>query len=363
MNKIYLDKLVNEIKESNFDAMLISPGEELDFLINHKCMLCERFQGLFVKANGEMFYICNLIYKDEFEKVFGDEIKIYTWFDGDVMADEVANILRQENLVGATIGVNSTAQSVNILEIMDKEDVTFKNGKPLMEKMRIKKSPEEMDNLRKSSRLVDQVFEEVLPIIKPGVTENEIGQFLLNRMSELGGDAVECIVAFGPNASFPHYVGNEAVAREHEIVLMDYGCTVGGMYSDTTRTVFIGEPTARERELYELVKRANIEAEKLVCKGAFVPDIDKKAREVLDEKKYASYLVNRLGHGVGYTIHEAPDIKQSNPIYLEEGMAFSIEPGIYIGGDIGIRIEDVVMVNEHGECEILNKTTKEIVVL
>lgn len=363
MNTKYIKKLVDEINKVGYDAMLVSPGEEMDFLVGHKCMLCERFQGLFVKADGGLFYICNLIYKDEFEAIFQDDIKVYPWFDGDIMTDVVKEVLEEEGLIGATIGVNSTAQSVNILEIMDKVDVTFKNGKPLMEGMRMIKSKEEMENLRKSSRLVDQVFEEVLPHIKPGVTEREIGQFLLKRMAELGGDAVECIVAFGPNASYPHYVGDSAVAREHEIVLMDYGCTVGGMYSDTTRTVFIGEPTPRERELYELVKKSNMEAEALVCEGAYIPDIDKRAREVLDEKGYAYSLVNRLGHGIGYTIHEAPDIKQSNPMKLAAGMAFSIEPGIYLGGDIGIRIEDIVMINENGEREILNKTTKEIIVL
>ena len=363
MNDLYLNKLIEKLKESDFDAVLLSPGEELTFLIDYKIMLCERFQGLFVKADGGMFYICNLLYKDELDAVLKNDIRVYTWFDGDVMTDVVAEVFKQEGLLGKTIGVNSTAQSVNILEIMDKTDVIFKNGKPLLEEMRIIKTPEELKNLRKSSELVDKVFEEVLSIIKPGVTEKEIGTFLLDKMAELGGENPECIVAFGPNASYPRYIGDSAVAKEHEIVLMDYGCTVGGMYSDTTRTVFIGEPTKREREYYELVKRANLEAEKLVCENAYIPEIDKKAREILDEKGLAWTLVNRLGHGVGYTIHEAPDIKQSNPMYLKKGMAFSIEPGIYLGGDIGIRIEDVVIVNEQGECEVLNKTTKEIVVL
>lgn len=363
MNAVYVQKLVKTLQESDMDAMMLSPGEELQFLMEMNPMLCERFQGLFVKANGDMFYICNLLYKEEFEAALPKEVKVYPWFDGEVMTEVVAAALAEEGLIGATIGVNSTAQAFNILEIMDKVDVRFKNGKPLLEKMRMIKTPEEMQALRDSSALVDQVFIEALGHIHPGCTEKEIGDFLLTRMAELGGSAVECIVAFGGNAGYPHYTGNAGVCREHEIVLMDFGCTVRGMYSDTTRTVFVGEPTEREREIYEMVRRSNAEAEELVCEGAWIPDIDKKSRDVLDEKGYASTLINRLGHGVGYTIHEAPDIKQSNPMRLERGMAFSIEPGIYYGGEIGVRIEDVVMINEKGEREILNKTTKELIVL
>ena len=101
----------------------------------------------------------------------------------------------------------------------------------------------------------------------------------------------------------------------------------------------------------------------MVKEGAWIPDIEIRAREVLDEKGYAKTLINRLGHGIGYTIHEAPDMKQSNRRNLEKGMAFSIEPGIYLGGEFGIRIEDIVIVNENGEGEILNKSTKDLIIL
>ena len=182
-------------------------------------------------------------------------------------------------------------------------------------------------------------------------------------MAELGGRSPECIVGIGANASYPHYIDNKGVAGDRDIVLMDYGCTYNGLYSDMTRTVFIGEPEERIREAYDLVLRANLAAEDMVKPGAWVPDLDKKAREVLDEKGYAHTLINRLGHGVGYTIHEQPEIKQSDRRKLEPGMAFSIEPGIYMTGDFGIRIEDVVMINELGEREVLNHSDKNMIVL
>lgn len=363
MNETYVKKLIEALPGAGFDAIMLSPGEELRFLMGMNIMLCERFQGLFIKQNGEMFYICNLLYEADVKKELPEGTKIYPWFDGDVMTDVVRSALEAEGLIGATIGVNASAQAFNILEIMNNVDVNFKNGKMVIERIRMIKTPEEMELLRQAAKIADQVFEEVLERIKPGVTEKEIGDWMANRMGELGGADMWQIVAFGPNASYPHYTGNSGVCREHDIVLMDFGCTYKGLYSDTTRTVFVGEPTEREREIYELVKRSNETAEAMVCVGAWAPDIDKKAREVLDEKGYASTLINRLGHGIGYAIHESPDIKQSNPMKLDIGMAFSIEPGVYIGGDIGVRIEDIVMINEKGEREILNKTTKELIVL
>ena len=361
MNEFYLKKLADTLDARNMDAMLISPGEELQFLLGFSPMLCERFQGLFVKRSGEAFYICNLLYREQLQNVLPKNVPIYSWFDGDVMTEVVEKILREQGLLGKTIAVASTVQAFNVLEIQDKMDVIFQNGKPLMEEMRMLKTPEELDALREAAKIADQVMMEALNRIRPGVSEGEIGDFLLARMTELGGDRAECIVAFDGNAGYPHYLGRDGILGEKGSVLMDFGCTVRGMYADTTRTVFLGEPTQWEREVYELVRRSNEEAEQMVCEGAFVPDIDRKARQVLG--KYADTLINRLGHGIGYTIHESPDIKQSNPIYLQRGMAFSVEPGVYYGGKFGVRIEDILILNENGEREVLNQTPKELIVL
>lgn len=363
MRDQYIKKLVDCIKASDMDAVLVCPGEELEFLAGFRPMMCERFQGLFVKENGGMFYICNLLYLDELKKELPECVPIYPWFDGEVMTEITKNALEKEGLLGKRIGVNSDAQAFNILEIMSKVDVTFCNGKPLLEEMRIRKTPEELDALRGAAGIVDQVFTQVLEILKPGVTEKEVQEFLLERMSALGGKSPECIVGVGANSSYPHYSDSKGVIADQDVVLMDYGCTYHGLYADMSRTVFVGGITPKQREAYELVKRSNEAAEAMVAEGAWIPDIEKKARDVLDEKGYAKTLINRLGHGIGYTIHEAPDMKQSNPRKLERGMAFSIEPGIYLGGDFGIRIEDIVIVNEEGKGEVLNKASKELIIL
>lgn len=363
MQKKYMARLIEDIQKSDMDAVMVCPGEEMRFLLGFQPMQCERFQGLFVKENGEMFYICNLLYQEELEKELPDTIPVYSWFDGEVMTEVVGRVLADQGLLHKKIGVNSNAQAFNVLEIMDKVEVTFCNAKPLLEQMRMIKDGEELDALRASARIADQVFGEVLQVIKPGVSEKAVQDFLLQRMRELGGASPECIVGVGANSSYPHYSDNKGVIQEQDVVLLDYGCTWKGLYSDMSRTVFVGGVTPQQRECYELVKKSNETAEAMVQEGAWIPDIDAKAREVLDEKGYAKTLINRLGHGIGYTIHEAPDIKQSNPMKLQRGMAFSIEPGIYLGGNFGIRIEDIVIVNEEGEREVLNHAPKDLIIL
>lgn len=363
MNKVYIEKLIVRMKEAGLDAVLLTPSSEMKFFIGASPMLCERFQGLFVKADGDMFYVCNLIYGGEMEDFLPESIPVYTWFDGEVMSEVVGKVLEEKGLKGKKIGVDSAAQAFNILDLMENAGVNFVNGKILIEEVRMNKTHEELDGLRAAAHLVDEVFSEVLGYARPGMTEQDIKDFLFAKMTERGGYDLWAIVACGPNGSYPHYTGSSRVIAEKDVLLMDFGCTLNNMCADMTRTVFIGDATDREKELYRIVRASQEAAEAMVKEGAFIPDIDAAAREVLGEFGYAETLVNRVGHGIGYMIHEQPEIKKSNPRTLEKGMAFSVEPGIYLTGDIGIRIEDIVIINEDGEREILNKSTKELIIL
>lgn len=363
MNKVYLDKLIEKLKEENVDAILLSPSAEMRFFVGCAPRQCERFQGLFIKSDGDMFYICNLLYGGEMRQMLSDSIPVYTWFDGEVMQDVVYDVLDKYGLCGKKIAVDGAAQGFNILNIMEKTKVHFVSGKAMLEEIRIRKTHQELNGLRAAAGVVDKVFEEVLEYIKPGMTEQIIKDFLFEKMTEKGGYNPWAIVASGSNGSYPHYSGNQRVIEEKDVLLMDFGCTYDNMCADMTRTVFIGQADERQRELYAIVKASNEAGENAVKQGAFVPDIDAAARAVLAQYGYEKTLINRVGHGIGYMLHEQPEIKASNPVYLDKGMAFSIEPGIYLEGDIGIRIEDIVIINENGQREILNKSSKELIVI
>lgn len=362
MNKFYYDKLTKAIKENGLDAMLIVPSDELKFIVGESPYLCERFQGLFVKNDGTCFYVCNLLTAEEMEKALGPDIKVYSWFDCNNFTDTVKQALEENSLIGKIIGVNSTARAFEILEIMDKIDVKFINKRYLLEEIRIHKTDEELENLRMAAKIADNAFEEIIKYIKPGMSEVQIVDKMCSLMSVDGVSRVGCLVAAGPNSSYPHYTKNDGVVKEKDVVLLDYGCIYKGLQSDSSRTIFVGEITEKQREIYNIVKEALEAAEKAAVEGAHIPKVDFAARGYIDKKGYGKYFTTRLGHGIGYMGHEAPDIKYNHDRYLEKGMVFSIEPGIYIGGDFGIRIEDIVAITENGT-EILNKAPMEIIVL
>jgi Xaa-Pro dipeptidase len=346
---------------SALDAILVCPSEEMKFLLGFSPMMCERFQGLFIKNNGDIFYLCNLLYAGEIRHTLGD-IKIYDWFDGEVMPEAVFKILEKEGLTGKTIGVNSTAPAFNVLDIASRANIKFVNAKPLFEEMRIIKTAEELDNLRMAASIADKTFSEVINYIKSGMKESDVRDFLFSTMAKHGGCDTEGIVATGPNSSYGHYKGSERIIESKDVVLLDFGCTYNGMWSDMSRMVFVGGITDEQKKIYEICRQSTEAGEAASVEGAFIPDIDKAARDIIDKAGYKEFFDHRLGHGIGYMIHEAPDIMASNPRKLEKGMCFAIEPGINIPGKIGMRVEDIVAITGNGT-EILNKSTHELIII
>ena len=361
MRKVYIDKLVSLMNDDGLDAVLVCPSEEMKFLVGFSPMMCERFQGLFIKSDGSLFYICNLIYSGELEHVLKD-FRIFSWLDSDVMADKVYKILEGEGLLGKKIGVNSTAPAFNVIEIADKTGIIFSNAKPLLEEMRVIKSNEDLENLRLSADIADKVFSDVIKFIKPGMKEGEIKSFITSQMESYGGTKPWALVASGPNSSFPHYLGSERVVESQDVVLLDFGCTYNDMCSDISRMVFVGGVTDEQRKVYEICRRATEVGQAACYEGAFIPDIDRASRDIIAEAGYNEFFINRVGHGIGYMGHEAPDIKVSNPRKLEKGMAFSIEPGINLPGKFGMRVENIVAITDNGT-EVLNKATHDVIIV
>lgn len=362
MRKKYLDRLVNILKENDIDAILIAPSEEMEFIMGHNTHICERFQALIIKNDGNYFYICNLLTKDEIQSVLGPDVKVYAWFDGDVFTDTVKKAFEEQGLIGKTIAVNSTERAFLILQIMEAIDVKFVNGKPYLEDMRMIKDEEELNNLRMAARITDESYEELLKFIKPGIKEADIARKMNEIFKEKGADEGFTMVCSGPNSSYPHYNDDQRVIQAKDIIVLDWGCKYKNMCADMSRTVFVGGVTAEEKKVYEIVKESQASGEKAALAGAYIPDVDKASRDIIDKSGYGEYFFTRLGHGIGYSVHEAPDIKASNHRNLEKGMVFSIEPGIYMAGKFGIRIENIVAVTENGN-EVLNKASTEIMII
>lgn len=362
MNKKYFDKLVAVLNAHDVDAILIAPSPEMNFIFGTDIRLCERFQAAIVKNTGEYFYICNLLYKDQIKAALPEDAEVYAWFDGEDFTDIVRDVFGKKGLIGKKIAVNSTERAFIVFQIMKDVDAELVDGHGLIEEMTLIKDETEKQYLRESSKVTDWTYGELLDYIRPGMTEKDI----LDRIKELfamkGAAFKGAIAASGPNSSYPHYFGDKRVIEEKDIIVLDWGCRVGGLCSDMTRTIFVGGITEEEHKIYDIVLRAQEAGEAMAVNGAWVPDVDAAARNVIIEAGYGDYFTTRVGHGIGYGVHEAPDIKGSNRMHLGPGMCFSIEPGIYIGGRLGVRIEDLVLTTEEGH-EILNHATKDIMVI
>ena len=362
MREYYYNKLVDMIRNEGLDAILLAPSFELEFILGNSPLLCERFQALFIKNDGSCFYICNLLSGSEVRKMLGPDVPIYQWFDGDNYLDTVSRAFSEQGLLGGVIGVNTTAQVNNILQIAQVIDVSFRPGRALLQELRIIKTDEEIEALTEAAHRADQVFGEILQYIKPGMHEYEIKAKISALFTALDMPNNGNTVASGPNSSYPHYVDKERVIQEKDIILMGFGGTYKGLYADMSRTIFVGDVTEEERSVWQLVKNANLAGIAAAHEGAFIPDVDKAARDVIEQAGYGQYFTTRLGHGIGYEEHEAPDIKKSNPRLMERNIAFSIEPGIYIDGRFGVRIEDICAITKDG-LQVLNQASKELIII
>ncbi len=233
-----------------------------------------------------------------------------------------------------------------------------------VEQLRWVKDPEELAMLERAQAATDQAFEEILERLAVGVTEREISMELEQALRAAGADGIAFapIVAFGENAAEPHHDPNHRGLDEGDIVKLDFGALVGGYHADMTRTVSFGEPAAEIRRIYDVVRRAQRAGIDAVHPGASGGDVDRAARTVIEEAGYGERYTHGLGHGVGLEIHEGPQLRKDGPDVLPPGAVVTVEPGIYVPGLGGVRIEDMVEVAEGG-CRPLPAATKDLVVL
>src|SRR6056297_2321333 len=245
---------------------------------------------------------------------------------------------------------------------MDNIDVEFKNGKSILKDKKIKKTEDEIKKMKEAGRKTDEVMKETIDFIKPGMTEGEIVERVKTLFEEKDMVCEFAIVACGPHTALPHYSGIEGVVQKKDVVLLDIGGKYKGLTSDMTRTVFVGGVTDEEEEVYNLVLEANIKGESRAQKGVKAKEVDEAARSVIEEAGYGEYFTTRVGHGIGYSVHEAPYITGFSNLLLDNGMAFSVEPGIYIKNKFGVRIEDIVII-ENGKPTVINNFTRELIVV
>ena len=247
----------------------------------------------------------------------------------------------------------------------DAQLVTF--GKKI-EELRTVKDPSELELIATACRITDQALADVLPLIRPGLSEHGLAVALDHRMAELGAEqpAFDTIVASGPNGALPHHVPSGRPLRRGDLITMDFGAQFAGYHADMTRTVALGDPADWQRDLYQLVAAAQRAGCLAARPGAGLREVDAAARDVIAEAGHGEHFGHGLGHGVGLEVHEAPMIGYGSTGKLEDRVSVTVEPGVYLPGQGGVRIEDVLIVGAgtaDGTAEILTRTTKELLAL
>ena len=240
----------------------------------------------------------------------------------------------------------------------------IKEAPPLVEQARMVKDDDELTLLRNAVNLGASLFETALQTIRPGVPETEVAAEMEYAARRAGAEGMsfETIIAAGARSALPHGRASDAAIPARGFVVCDFGVILAGYCSDMTRTVFVGDPTREEREQYEAVRQAQLAGVSALRPGIMTGQVDTASRKVLKENGLGKYFTHSTGHGVGLEIHELPRIASGQKEVLQPGMVVTIEPGVYISGHGGIRIEDMAVVTERG-CEVLTPTPKELITI
>lgn len=364
MGHDYADRLGRAAKETaaaNLDALVITPSPDLLYLVGYDAPLLERLTALIARANGS-----HLLIVPELERPraaaspAGTLLNIETWSDGEDPFDVVARALPD----GKSFGAADRMWAMHLLGLQQAlPGSTFVLASTVVTRLRIRKEESELQLLGRAGRSADETFNLITREELSGQPEDTISRRLSQLLIQTGCEsAAFAIVGSGPNGASPHHDAGDRKIRSGDTVVLDFGGRVGGYCSDMTRTVSVGEPSAETKEVHEIVRQAQEAAFQAVRPGVPAQEIDRAARRLIDEAGYGDRFFHRTGHGIGLEEHEHPYIVEGNAQPLKPGMCFSIEPGIYLEGRFGVRIEDIVAVTEKGATR-LNQAPRELTVV
>lgn len=343
----------NVLREQGVDALLVSVGSDLPYLTGYRAMPLERITALVVPSHGDA-----ALFVPELEAPRVDtSVEVRPWGETDDPFGRIAALLPD----GGTIAVGDQMWASFLIAFQERlPDARFVDAEPLMAPLRMIKDEDEIAALRDAGHAVDGVADHLSTMRFSGRTEREMSRIVSELVIESGHDSVSfAIVAAGRNGASPHHEASDAIIEEGDAVVVDFGGRVRGYGSDTTRMYCVGEAPNGFEEAYAVLERAQRAAVESVRPGTTAEAIDDVARTIISDGGYGEFFIHRTGHGIGLDAHEQPYIVQGNPEPIRAGMAFSIEPGIYIPDRWGMRIEDIVAVNEDG-AERLNRSSRQL---
>jgi Xaa-Pro aminopeptidase len=348
---------------AGLDALLISPGPDLRYLTGYDAHVSERLTCLVLPAAAEPVLIVPKLEQPAAlaSPAAGLDVEIVDWADGADPYGLVTKVLP----VAARVAVDDHMHAAKVLALRAAlPDAEQELAGPVLGPLRERKAPDEIAALRAAGAAIDRVHARMAEWLRPGRTERALGRDIADAIVTEGHARADfTIIASGPNAASPHHEVSDRVIGVGEPVVVDIGgTTADGYCSDSTRTYVLGEPPAEFAAYYPVLRAAQEAAVAAVRPGVTAESVDAAARDVITGAGYGEAFLHRTGHGIGVLTHEDPYIVGGNTELLQPRMAFSIEPGIYLAGRHGARIEDIVVVTADG-VERLNLSTRDLVVL
>ena len=358
MDKGKLSRIVAKMKERDMPQMIISDPAAIFYLTGKWIFSMERLLALYVNVNGDNHMVISKLFPQT------EDLGVPLTYYDDI--EDSVEILSRFVEKDKTIGIDKTWPARFLLRLQELGGGSkFVNGSAIVDKIRQIKDEGERQAMRASAQKIDQVMDKLIPWVVKGLTEKGLADKCIELCREVGfsGPSFDPITAYAKGAADPHHAPGDSKGKHGDCVILDIGGMWKNYASDTTRTVFIGSVSERQREIYNIVLEANKRGIAAAKPGAKMSDVDKAARDYITEKGYGEYFTHRTGHSLGLEVHEVGDVSSINDEVIEVGQTFSVEPGIYLYDEgIGVRIEDIVLITENG-CEVLNHYPKDEIIV
>ncbi len=352
-----IQKVQSNLREAGLKTLVVADPVSFEYLTGVKVAhVGERLLAFALPAEGTPVLFINRLFpiqkQEGFDIVYHD--------DTDLATKDLAPYLPS-----GEVGIDRFLYSQFLIELLEqRKDITPKVGSFAVEQARMIKDEAEQQALYRSAQICDAAFSTIPSLLREGMTELELAGLLGEAFRRLGdpGAHNDALICFGEGAAEPHHVNGGRRLKKGDAVLVDAGQCSFGYYSDMTRTFFFQSVTDEERSIYDIVVEANRRGREKVKAGVPFKEVDRAARDYIASKGYGEYFTHRTGHNIGMQVHEEPSVSGVNALPIQEGMAFSIEPGIYLPGRFGVRIEDIVIAQKDGAWT-LNSYTKELQVI
>ena len=348
-----LSRLKAELDRLRASAAIIGATDHMRYLVGWSEPPGERLMCLWVPAAGEPALIVPSLYADDASR-WVSTVPVVSWHDSDgwqatvapllsALGSDEAVLVDDDLAAGHLLGLQSIAPSLR-----------WESALAAMTTLRGVKSSDEIAAMERSAAVADAVFEHAVRLMKPGLEEVQLQGRILQLFAEAGATSAWAIVCFGRNTALPHHRSGGAKLSDGDAVILDLGCCYDGYQSDITRTLAFGSCPSDLIQIYDIVFRAHMAVMDTARPGITCEAVDAAAREVITRAGYGDRFIHRTGHGIGMSTHEPPNLVVGDRTVLQPGMCFSNEPGIYLSGRFGVRIENIITITESG-CRSLNR--------